>query len=1057
MRVGVLGPLLVTDGERPVALAGAKQKALVAMLALHGGEVVSADRLIELLWGDDLPGGVANALQSRVSQTRRALGREALVLRANGYALAVGPDDVDALAFAKLAAEGRVALGRGEAAAAADTLRRALGLWRGEPLADVGDDGFFQLEARRLEELRWAALEDRVEADLALGRHRELASELTTLVEEQPLRERLRGQLMLALYRSGRQADALATFRQARAAFAEELGIDPGPELQALEVAILRQDAGLLPDRAAGTGPGAPPPRTRRLRRALTTFVGRDDDVRGIRERLATDRLVTLTGPGGAGKTRLAIEVAAAEQDRPDGGPGEVWLVELAPVADEAAVPDAIAAALDLAGDRTTDPRGASDALTRIAEHLGDRPALVVLDNCEHVVWAAAAAVERLLGDVPGLRALVTSREPLGVPGEVQWVVQPLAGADAVRLFLDRAEALRRHAPDELDAATVAEVCDRLDGLPLALELAAARVKALPIDQIAERLRDRFRLLTGGNRTALPRQQTLRALVDWSYELLFADERRTFRLLSVFAGRFELDQAEELCALAGMGPDDVVDIVGRLVDKSLVQVETTPDGHARYRLLETLKEYGRARLAEEGELDDARAWHATVLAGLVARAAPALFTGEEVVWLGRLSAVHDDLVAAIDRAHADGRADLALRMVDGLAWYWFLRGLWREGDAQVRRAAAVTDADPALRAAILRWRVHYAHEVDIDLSRALACAQEAVAVAAATGDPVVVALADVQLARSLLPLDRADEAVALLEPALAVFDRVGDRFWSGVCHWFLASHALGAGRLDEATAETDACLEDMRATGERWGILIGLLVAALTVESRGRGADAVPLYQEALRLAGEINFELAEAHTRVRLAGLLTGLGDVAEARVLCDDCLALGRRTGDVHLIAFAAWSLGRLLRRDGDLDGAEALELEALATMRVRGSTVEAHVLHELGWIAEARGDHAGARARHLEAGGDDEVSLAATLEGLAGASAGAGDPEAAARLLGAAEAARERQGAVLTDGARFDVDRVCDAIRSALGAERHAAAHAAGRALSPHDALALVGADA
>jgi predicted ATPase/DNA-binding SARP family transcriptional activator len=571
VEVRLLGPLqVVGDDGGVVAVNGSRLRALLARLALDAGRVVPADVLLEDLYGEEQPGSPDNALQGLVSKLRRALGHpEAIVHRGGGYALELEPGSVDLVTFERLAAEGRSSHGDGDSARAVSRFDDALSLWRGPALMDFAYDEFAQPTIARMVESRAGMLEDRSEALLALGRHHELVSELEPLVSEYPLRERLRTQLMLALYRSGRQAEALRQFQEARRVLGEELGLEPGPELRRLEAAMLVHDPALEAPNAPAAEVRAPPERRTNLRAPLTATIGREHDLADLRDLVGTHRLVTVVGPGGAGKTRLATEAA---RSLVDGFGAGVWLVELAPLADPGAIAPAIAAALGIpdlpgvvfAGDQ---------ALGRVADFLAEGQRLLVVDNCEHLVDGAARVVEALLASCPDLKVLATSRERLGVPGEKLWPARPLALDDAVELFAERAsEVAPAFALTEGTRPLVAEVCARLDGLPLALELAAARARALPLADIAARLDERFRLLTGGPRTGEVRQQTLRAVVDWSYELLFDDERRLFERLSVFAGGCDLAASEAVCADELLPASDVADVVARLVDKSMVVV-----------------------------------------------------------------------------------------------------------------------------------------------------------------------------------------------------------------------------------------------------------------------------------------------------------------------------------------------------------------------------------------------------------------------------------------------------------------------------------------------------
>ncbi|HEX4815112.1 MAG TPA: BTAD domain-containing putative transcriptional regulator, partial [Nonomuraea sp.] len=577
MRFQILGPTTVLDEDgAPTPLGGPRVRALLTLLARHAGRVVAADQLVEGMYGPHPPDGVANALQSQVSRLRRALGRDLVEFHPAGYRLVADPRDVDAHRFEALARGGRQALADGAPDRAATLLREALELWRGAPLADAPHA---EAAATALEELRLAAVEDRVQADLDLGRHRELVAELRPLIAAHPLRERLRAQLMRALYGSGRQAEALTVYEEARKLLDDELGVEPGPELAAAHLAVLRADPAL----GAPPRPQATPQVTRQaprrrqgLRAQLTSFVGRAEELAQVGGSLRGGRLVTLTGPGGAGKTRLATEAAERES-------GDVCLVPLAPVSDAADVPRAVLVALGVREALRPTP-DAVDPAVRLVAALADRRLLLVLDNCEHLVAAVAELTDLLLAACPRLRVLATGREALGITGESILPVAPLPlpppEADdplsypSVRLFADRAAAVRPgFTVDAGNAADVAGICRALDGLPLAIELAAARLRTLSVADVAARLGDRFRLLTRGSRTALPRHQTLRAVVAWSWDLLDADEQRMARRLTVFVGGVRPDAADRVCGL----PEEVL---FSLAEKSLVELV---DG--RYRML----------------------------------------------------------------------------------------------------------------------------------------------------------------------------------------------------------------------------------------------------------------------------------------------------------------------------------------------------------------------------------------------------------------------------------------------------------------------------------------
>ncbi|MEY2569807.1 MAG: hypothetical protein QOE63_157, partial [Acidimicrobiaceae bacterium] len=664
MRVGLLGELEVLDHEaRDVVIAGAKLRGLLAVLALHVGRVVPAEQLIDALWGEDPPAAVRNGLQGLASKLRRALGSADLIaMRGDGYALELPVEAIDVQRFEQLVAAGRAAVADGDLDHAVAVLAEADSLWRGDPLADFTYEDFALAAIARLSELRVAAVEERLDIELQLGRHQGVIVQLEELVAAHPLRERLRGLLMIALYRAGRQADALRIFQEGRHILGEELGLEPGHELRRLESAILGQDRSL--DVVAVVSPSTRPDFRPTIPESLTPLVGRDEELRDLTRLLGEHRFVTLVGPGGVGKTRLALEVARVESATLRFGG---CLVELAPVGDPAAVRAAVASALDL-----PDP-------SRLAEMIGERDVLLVLDNCEHVIATAAEVAEDLLRHCPGLRLLATSREGLRVSGEAIWAVPPLAADDAVRLFVARAQAAGAHLElSDEHLAMITDICIRLDGLPLAIELAAARTRAFPLQQISVRLNDRFRLLTGGSRTALARQQTLRAVVDWSYELLFDDEQRVFERMSVFAGGCDLATAEAVCADEDIAEADIADHLHALVDKSLVVAVPTGDA-LRFTQLQTLAQYGREKLTERGEAEALRDKMARHCAELCAQSAAAYRGDGQRAWLTAIDQEHDNLRAALEWAVANDDAETALTIAGGTSWPHWLAGMVIEG------------------------------------------------------------------------------------------------------------------------------------------------------------------------------------------------------------------------------------------------------------------------------------------------------------------------------------------------------------------------------------------
>ena len=686
--IGLLGPLQVRDETgRPVHVGGRQLRVLLTLLALNAGRVVPVASLAGELWPDDPPGNPGNALQTLVSRLRAELRQagagEVIESHPAGYRLAVPPEAVDVMAFEELAAQGRRALADGDAGQAARVLRDALLAWRGLPLADAAGSDFAEATAARLTELRSSVLADRIEADLALGEGASLVGELRVLLSADPLAERPRAQLMRALYAAGRQAEAIAAYHECRELLADQLGVDPSAQLEQVYLGILRGGEEPAPDPERAAVPAQARPSAARAQSPLTSFVGRDEDLSRVLKNLRAARLVTLTGPGGVGKTRLAIEASGRLG-------AAAWFVPLAPVTEPADVAytvlDALGIREPVIARRAAEPGTAP--LDRLAAALGDRDEVLILDNCEHVIEAAAALAGHVLVACPRLRIMATSRQPLRIDGETLCPVPPLpipptsaapvtiASYESVRLLRDRAVAVR---PDfevgEASAAAVARICRALDGMPLAIELAAVWLRTLTPAQLAERLDDRFALLTGGSRTALPRHRTLRAVVDWSWDLLSASEQVLARRLAVFPGGATLAAAEYVGADELLPPAGVLPALSGLVDKSILGVAEGQDGLSpRYRMLETVRAYGLERLAEAGEEAAVRGAFAAYCLDVAETADPGLRTAGQGRWLRELTVEQDNLHAALRWTIARQQADTALRFVRALGWYWMLRG-----------------------------------------------------------------------------------------------------------------------------------------------------------------------------------------------------------------------------------------------------------------------------------------------------------------------------------------------------------------------------------------------
>ena len=1068
MRFGVLGTLAVwTEDRRLVAVPEAKVRALLADLLLHLGQPVSADRLIDDLWGDELPVHPAGALQSKVSRLRQALenaepgGGQLVVSRSPGYLLQVPADAVDERRFAALAGRaGATEDPRDRAALLSD----ALALWRGPPLADFADAMFAQAAVARLEEQWLTALEDQAEARLALGEHSLLAGELGDLVARHPLRERLRAAHMLALYRAGRQAEAVNSYSDLRGRLADDLGLDPGPGLVALYQAILEQAPGLL--RVPAPSTLAARPRTN-LPALLTDLVGRTAAVADLRALLRERRLVTLTGPGGVGKTRLALETATQSADAfPDG----VWLAELAgPGPAGAASPaDLVMAVLGIRDDSAMDPAD------RLVDALRTSRMLLILDNCEHVIDQAAKLATLLVQAAPELRVLVTSREPLMLAGEVVWAVPPLdlpdpaadpqpaalAQVGAVKLFVLRAAAtMPGFRLDGGNAAAIAALCRRLDGIPLALELAATRVRSLGVPELLARLDDRFRLLVTGRRDAPARQQTLQAVIDWSWELLTEPERLVLRRLAVAADGCSLHAAETICAEDDL---DVLSLVSRLVDRSLVGPADGPDG-PRYRLLESVAAYGLQRLHEAGESGLLRARHRRYYAGLAERAAARLRGPDQRSWLSRLDAETANLRRALDAALEDAD-DAVFPMVNALAWYWFLRGRITEARRALDRALASGQGSAAARATAATWRSGIA---TLAGERGERGEQAAPPPLDRIDDPATRAL--LEWFHAFVASDFGDPSGAetMTGRALASFLALGDRW--GVAAALSTRAKLAMVRGDPATACGDArkSLALFRELGDRWGQLQAIEWLGAALAATGDREQATRLHRDGLRMAEDLGLwpQAADALSWLGRSALFSG--DLARARELLERGLRLAAGQSYQPGQVFAELGLGLTARREGKLDLAEAHLRRVLQTIKRTGSEPDVGrtiALSELGFVAQQRGDPAAARSSHRQALAAarqlrDPQAVAQALTGLAGAHVLDAQPDRAARLLGAAEQARRPAGpspppaADPPPGESADADRIAAATRRAVGEAAFAAAFEAGRRLSPEQAAALL----
>jgi predicted ATPase/DNA-binding SARP family transcriptional activator len=1040
VRVAILGPLEVYDDRgAAVAVAGARLRGLIARLALAGGQPVSIAALTEAVWDCAPPADAGNALQTLVSRARRALGSAAAVEQSPaGYRLAVAPDDVDALRFERLVAGGAVA--------------EALALWRGPALADAGD--FAGPFARRLDELRLEAQVTSLARELDGGRATARAGQIEALVAEHPLHEKLAGLLMRTLAATGRQADALAVYERLRTRLADELGIDPGPQLRAVHLEVLRGEI---------AAPAAPPDRARtNLRAPLTSFVGRDDDVARVRKTMETSRLVTLVGPGGAGKTRLAAEVASGLRDDASGGPPDgsrpdgIWIVELASVTDAADVPKAVLGSIGLRESRLL-PDGSQritgrDARTRLLEGLADAHALLVLDNCEHLIDACAHLADALLANSPRLQIVATSREPLGITGESLFVVPPLGEDPAVRLFADRAAAV---SPDfTLDGETRRQVTDvvrRLDGLPLAIELAAARLRTLPLAEISRRLSDRFRLLTGGSRTALPRHRTLRAVVEWSWELLSQAERLLAERFSVFPAGATGAAVAAVCTGGGLDVGEVDELLSSLVDKSLLQPLA---GGTRLRMLETIREYGAEKLAGRGVggapgIGELRRRHAAHYSALMREAEPRLLTRDQLDWLAVLRADHGNIVAALRYWCDADEAEHALSLAVSLSVMALLLGNDAEMAEWITEALAVPGP------------------VDEDL-RTIGETLHMITSSMNPGGQGAAAYPG--LSERLEAIDVEKYPVGILRPVYAMFTNDDERLqryldqarggpdeWLAAASWLMeAGAAENGGNIGETAVAAAEALDRFRALGERWGLSTALRAVGNIRVFAGDLDGAVAAYTEASRLLAELGHDEDMSQVQLRLAEIAARQGDVAKARELSVTARRAAEADGSAisRGIIEAWWAAFEV--RWGELDAARPFyaaaeeHLALFAPAHPAREHLEAMVAAIGVQIAIADHDLPAAREQagrsyRAAVGAHDMPLLAQAAGALAELAVALGRPERAVEVLAATTVARGGDDPTDPTAARLD-----PLLREALGDDRYEAVYAAGKALDRAEAI-------
>ena len=843
-----------------------QHRILLALLLLHADEVVATDDCVEALWGERPPETAQTALHGHVAALRKRLGAERIETRPPGYRLLLADEDeLDSRRFERV-----VAAGTDDPLARSEKLGEALALFRGEPLCDFRYEEFAGAEAMRLEELRLAAVEEQVEADLELGRHAEVVPLLERLVADHPLRERLRAQLMLALYGAGRQADALKAFKDARTLLVDELGIEPSPALQHLERQILNHDPELgVPDGFA--------PERRRTRALVslpaqaTSLIGRGREISEVANVLQRPgvRLVTLTGTGGTGKTRVAIEVAAGLRDVFADG---VVFISLAPLQNQNLVLTTAAQAL---GVRVTGGKTLEEDLRR---HLRSRRLLLVFDNFEHVV-EAAPSVAGIAASAPDVKLLVTSRAPLRLSAERVYPILPLetpesgddlerlSQCESVSLFETRAQSVQPgFAVTRANADAIADICRALDGLPLAIELAATRVGGLPPAALQQRLDHRLKLLVGGARDAPERHRTLRATIDWSFDLLTPAEQRLFVRLAAFSGGCTIEAAQQVCG----DEDEVVDALTSLTDNGLVRLEGT-DEEPRFSMLETIREYALERLEDSGEASGRRRRHADYFLAVAEELEPNLIgTGSHAAWLDRLERDHANFRAALDWFEDSAHSDEALRLAAALWRFWDLRGHLVEGRRRLEIALGGDERPTAARAKALGGAADMAL-TNGDVAAGGAWAEEALELHRRLGDAWGIAFSLLMFAYAVGQRGDWARAQQLYDESARRFHALSDEHYAGRATRSLAWAYYEAGDLEEARAVNEENIRHARTIDDKLLEGVALTMMADCAVDEDRLEEAATLMKEGLgilRDAGDLLMSVAGVCRTARVLAL---------------------------------------------------------------------------------------------------------------------------------------------------------------------------------------------
>lgn len=965
LTVGVLGPVEARRDGVPLPVPAGKTAELLARLALDVGRPVRVDTLVEDLWGEP---ATRNTLQSKVSQLRRTIGRELVVGEGDGYRLALPPAAVDAAELSRLAAVSASAANAGDPTTSLAAARAGLALFRGDVLPELGD--WFAPHRARFEEVRLTLTERVLAGRVDLGAGGEIVAELEPLLVEHPLREGLWATMITALYRAGRQADALAAYQRVRRLLDDELGVSPGPDLRRLEQQILQQSPQLGNGGARGTtAPGNLPP-------LIGSTIGRGSDVAEVVSALAAGRLVTILGPAGVGKTRLALEVA----HQLDPAPGGVWLIRLDGVDPSADLTDAVAETLRIVG-------GVSALLDRLV----GADSVLLLDNCEHLVGPVAELVESLLTVAPRLTVLATSQVSLGLAEEHQHVLSPLGHQESVVLFEERAR--QRRPGLVLDTgvrAAVEEICRSLDGLPLAIELAAARTRSLSVRDIAHRLDDRFGLLRDPSSSRPERRRALVGAIAWSYDLLFPDDQRALWALSCFVGGASLDGVGWVLAALDVPEEAVADTIGRLVERSLVIVDEAGSGDVRYRLLDSIRLYAGERLRESGRASAALAAHAR--------------------WFGRLAAWCDQhvrserqpeclVIARAERANVDAALRwcaeqepvLGATIAVDFGWTWVVLGDGTSGAARVRNALDGSLARDGVTGLLLvAWLESSAGNVllaqqDLDRARRLA---------ADLADDVLVA--DVERYQAFVAIQEGRPALARTAATASLVTYRAQRLdWSMAAALLLGGYAaLMVGDLGTSSRAATEALALLEQIGDAWGLVHAQAMLGAVAQAEHRFADAARTLERAAETSVALGFLGQAALHRATLARVQQRAGD-PRAAASYEQALQAASVSGDGRLAATARLNLARLRRSTGDTAAAVALWQENERWYAAAGGGDQALLNRCL--LAAARGDQDELSEVLTEAEQSSDVeSLVHALDGLARSAAAGADLSLARSLL-------------------------------------------------------------